>query len=96
MCVCVYAFGEVCVCVCECACARLQQGAVAAARSAARVLVGELHPSAVALALPQARGLDDLLHQLLKRTLDAITGLGTRLWEDRVNREWQQKAKRLE
>lgn len=74
----------------------LQQGAVAAARSAARVLVGELHPSAVALALPQAGGLDDLLHQLLKRTLDAVTGLGARLWEDSVNREWQQKAKRLE
>lgn len=48
MCVCL---SVVCECVCSCVC-RLDQGAVAAAGSASRVLVGELDSSAVALTLP--------------------------------------------
>ncbi len=74
-------------CVCECvgACVRsLQQGAVAAAGSASGVFVSELDSSAVVLALPQAGSLDDLLHQLLERTLNTVPGLSTRLWKNSV------------
>ena len=61
-------------------CRRLHEGTVASAAPATGVLVGELHPSAVRLALPQARRLDHLLHQLLERTLHAVFRLGTGLW----------------
>lgn len=57
----------------------LNQGAVTSAASAAGIFVRQLHGSAVVLALPQAGRLDDLLHQLLKRTLNAILCLCTRL-----------------
>lgn len=77
-CVCVNAFVYVCC---------LDQGAVATARSASCVLVGELDSSPVALALPQSWSLDDFLHQLLKCTLNAVPGLSTRLWKSRAWRE---------
>lgn len=60
----------------------LKHGAVAAAGSAPGVFVRQLHRPAVALALPQAGRLDDLLHQLLKRTLDAVLRLGAGLCVD--------------
>lgn len=55
-------------------------GAVASAGSAAALLLAaQLDPLALVLALPQAGSLQDLLHQLLKGTLDAVFGLRTGL-----------------
>lgn len=55
-------------------------GAVASAGSAATLLqAAQLDPLALVLALPQAGSLQDLLHQLLKGTLDAVFGLRTGL-----------------
>lgn len=90
LCLCLHLRDTVCgihVCVFEHVCAkvfmhvcRLDQGAVATAGATSCVFVGQLDSSAVALTLPQARSLDDLLHQLLERTLNTIPGLSTRLW----------------
>lgn len=60
-------------------------GAVASAGSApALLLAAQLDPLALVLALPQAGSLQDLLHQLLKGTLDAVFGLGTGLCTKKV------------
>lgn len=61
-------------------------GAVAPAgpAAAARLLAAQLDPLALVLALPQAGSLQDLLHQLLKGTLDAVFGLRTGLCTKRV------------
>lgn len=59
----------------------LYQGAVTpTATPCSLVLPAQLDPSALRLALPQSRGLDDLLNQLLKRTLHPISRLRTGLW----------------
>lgn len=51
-------------------------GAVAAAGTAAALLLlAQLEPLTRVVALPQSRSLEDLLHQLLKGTLDAVFGL---------------------
>lgn len=51
-------------------------GAVTAAGTAAALLLlAQLQPLTRVVALPQPRSLEDLLHQLLKGTLDAIFGL---------------------
>lgn len=52
-------------------------GAVASAGTAAALLLllAQLEPLTRAVALPQSRSLEDLLHQLLKGTLDAVFGL---------------------
>lgn len=60
-------------------------GAVAPAGPAtALLLAAQLDPLALVLALPQAGSLQDLLHQLLKGTLDAVFGLRTGLCTKRV------------
>lgn len=51
-------------------------GAVAAAGAAAALLLlVQLEPLTRVVALPQSWSLEDLLHQLLKGTLDAVFGL---------------------
>lgn len=56
-------------------------GAVAAAGPAAAllVLIRQLEPLTRVVVFPQPRSLEDLLHQLLKGTLDAVFGLCTGL-----------------
>lgn len=59
---------------------RLYEGAVSAAGAVAVLLLfSELNALILDAALPQARSLKDLLHQLLEGTLDTILGLSARL-----------------
>lgn len=56
------------------------EGAVSAAGAVVlHLLLSELNTLILEAALPQARRLQDLLHQLLEGTLDAVSGLGARL-----------------
>lgn len=58
----------------------LDEGAVSAACAVAvRLLLSQLNAVILDAALPQARGLQDLLHQLLEGTLDTVPGLSARL-----------------